>query len=262
MTVELRTARILLTGATGGIGHAIARRLHAEGASLVLTGRRVDVLRPLAEELSAIRIEADLADPADVERLLEESGRVDVLVANAALPGAGDLFELTEAQIERAIEVNLRTPILMARRLAAPMVERGAGHIVLIGSLSGRAAAPFSSMYSATKFGLRGFGLGFRQDLHGTGVGVSHVLPGFVREAGMFVESGMQLPRGVRTVAPEAVAEGVVTAIRRDRAEVVVAPLELRLGAALASVAPALAAAVQRRVGAADLARSHRGPKE
>ena len=180
MTAQLAGARVLLTGATGGIGHAIARALHGRGAQLVLTGRRVDVLRPLAEEVGATSIEADLAKSSDVDRLLDECGPIDVLVANAALPGAGDLFELTEDQIDRVIAVNLRAPIVMARRLAPSMVERGAGHLVLIGSMSGLTASPFTSMYSATKFGLRGFALGLRQDLHGTGVGVSHILPSFV----------------------------------------------------------------------------------
>lgn len=262
MTIPLRRARVLLTGATGGLGHAIARGLCATGSTLVLSGRRADLLRPLAEELSATSIVCDLADPADLHRLLDEAGDVDVLVANAALPGAGDLFELTEDQIDRALSVNLRAPIMLARRLARPMVQRGAGHVVLLGSLSGLSASPYSSMYSATKFGLRGFALGFRQDLHGTGVGVSHVLPGFVRDAGMFVESGMQLPKGVRTVTPQRVADAVVTAITRDRTEIVVAPIELRIGAAIGSVAPRLAAAVQRRAGAHEVARGHRGTRE
>jgi short-subunit dehydrogenase len=262
MPIPLQNARVLITGATGGIGHAIARALRAEGADLVLTGRRVDVLQPLADELSATSIAADLAKPEDVDRLLDASGQIDVLVANAALPGAGDLFEFTEEQIDRALAVNLRAPIVMARRLAAPMIERGAGHIVLIGSLSGLTASPLSSMYSATKFGLRGFALGFRQDLHGTGVGVSHILPGFVRDAGMFIESGMELPRGVRTVSPEAVAGAVLKAVARNRPEIVVAPVELRIGATLGSVAPGLSARVQRLAGAADLAGGHTGSKD
>jgi short-subunit dehydrogenase len=262
MPIPLQNARVLLTGATGGIGHAIARALRAEGADLVLTGRRVDVLQPLADELSATSIAADLAKPEDVDRLLDASGQIDVLVANAALPGAGDLFEFTEEQIDRALAVNLRAPIVMTRRLAAPMIERGAGHIVLIGSLSGLTASPLSSIYSATKFGLRGFALGFRQDLHGTGVGVSHILPGFVRDTGMFIESGMELPRGVRTVSPEAVADAVLKAVARNRPEIVVAPVELRIGAVLGSVAPGLAATVQRLAGAADLAGGHTGSKD
>lgn len=261
MPTSLRAARVLLTGATGGIGHAIARALSAEGAHLTLSGRRTDVLAPLAAELGAASVAADLAVPADVDRLLDEAGRVDVLVANAALPGAGALLEIDEDQIDRNLAVNLRAPIVMARRVAGPMVERGSGHIVLIGSLSGLTASPATSMYSATKFGLRGFALGFRQDLHGTGVGVSHVLPGFVRDAGMFVESGMQLPKGVRTVSPEDVARGTLRAIAKDRPEVVVAPVELRLGATLGSLAPGLSAAVQRRAGAAEIAGGHQGPR-
>ena len=261
MTASLPGARVLLTGATGGIGHAIARALHGHGAQLVLTGRRVDVLQPLAEEVGAVSIAADLTEPADIDRLLDSCGPIDILVANAALPGAGALLELDEDQIARAIDVNLRVPIVMTRRLAPAMVEQGSGQIVLIGSMSGLTASPLTAMYSATKFGLRGFALGFRQDLHGTGVGVSHILPSFVREAGMFVESGMQLPKGVRTVSPEAVAKAVVSAITKDRGEIVVAPLELRIGAALGSLAPGLSAAVQRRAGAADIAGGHTGDR-
>ena len=134
------------------------------------------------------------------------------------------------------------------------MAARGRGHLVFIGSLSGKAATSGSSVYNATKFGLRGFAHGLRQDLHGTGVGVSIVLPGFVADAGMFAEAGAPQQRGVRTVPPGAVARGVLQAITRDRAEISVAPPELRLGATIGSIAPALAAAVQRRTGGHEMA--------
>lgn len=248
--LDLRGARALLTGATGGLGHAIARALRQRGCDLVLTGRRVDVLEPLATELGATSIAADLSDPAEVDRLLAEAGAVDVLVANAALPASGPLLEFTPEQVRRALAVNLEAPILMARAAALGMVERGRGHVVLVGSVAGIAASAKTPMYNATKFGLRGFALGFRGDLRGTGVGVSIVEPGFVREAGMFVEGGGALPRGVRTVSPEDVADGVLRAIDRDRAEVVVAPTEMKLAAALGGVLPELSAAVQRRLGA------------
>jgi short-subunit dehydrogenase len=114
-------------------------------------------------------------------------------------------------------------------------------------------------MYNATKFGLRGFGSGLRQDLHGTGVGVSVVMPGFVSEAGMFADSGMELPRVARLVTPDQVAAGVVRAVVRDKGEVVVAPLEMRASARLGQLAPGLNAAVQRRAGAADIVADHRG---
>ena len=75
------------------------------------------------------------------------------------------------------------------------MIDRGHGHLVFISSLSGKVASPASSIYSATKFGLRGFALGLREDLAPHGVGVSVVLPGFIRDAGMFAEAAVKLPR-------------------------------------------------------------------
>src|SRR5215207_11367328 len=95
-------------------------------------------------------------------------------------------------------------------------------------SLSGRAPVAGGSLYAATKFGLRGFGASLRADLRGTGVGVSIVSPGFVHAAGMFAESGAELPHGLRTVSPERVADATVAVVERDRGEVTVEPIELR----------------------------------
>ena len=254
--IDLRGARALVTGATGGLGQAIARRLATEGAELVLSGRRLEVLEPLADELGGQVIAAELEDLADVDRLMQEAGPIDVLVANAALSSSGDLFEYTPEQIARSITVNLHAQIVMARTAALGMVERGKGHIVMVGSVSGKIASTNSSLYNATKFGLRGFALGFRQDLAGRGVGVSIVEPGFVRDAGMFANSNAKLPPGGRTVTPADVAQGVVKAIRRDRAEVVVAPVEMRTGAMLISSLPELAAAVQKAAGGAKVSAS------
>ena len=140
--------------------------------------------------------------------------------------------------------------MLLAHGLIEPMVARGSGHLLFMSSLSGRAAAPGSSVYSATKFGLRGFALALREDLAPKGVGVSVVLPGFIRDAGMFADSGAKLPPGVGTKRPEDVARAVVKAIEANRAELDVAPLPLRAGAVIASLIPGPAGAVQRRFGA------------
>src|SRR5262249_32826833 len=161
--------------------------------------------------------------------------------ANAALPASGTLDDYTLEQVDRALEVNLRAPIALAKLLSEPMARRGHGHLVFISSLSGKAAAPGSSLYSATKFGLRGFALGLREGMRDAGVGVSTVFPGFIRDAGMFASARVALPRGVRTRSPEDVATAVVRAIERDKAEVDVAPFGLRVGAALAGLAPEFA---------------------
>lgn len=244
----------LVTGATGGIGSELARALHGRGARLLLSGRRLDVLTPLATELEAQAIPADLSDRADVDRLAARAANVDILVANAALPGSGHLLEFSQSQIDAILEVNLRAQIALVRALAPAMVRRGRGHIVLISSLSGKAASPVSSVYSATKFGLRGFAHGARADLRGSGVGVSVIMPGFIRDAGMFADSGVRLPPGVGTSSPAEVASAVMSAIERNRGEVTVAPLGLRVGAALAGVAPDVAAAAQRLMGGAKIA--------
>jgi short-subunit dehydrogenase len=248
--VSVLDGKVLVTGATGGIGQAIARALHRHGATLILTGRRAEVLEPLARDLSAQPVLCDLSKQSEVGQLLLAAGDVDVLVANAALPASGALVELTQQQIDRMLEVNLRAPIALARGLAPAMIERGRGHLVFISSLSGKAASPASSIYSATKFGLRGFALGIREDLRPHGVGVSVILPGFIRDAGMFAESGAVLPRGLGTRTPDEVAQAVLSAIEHNRAEVQVAPLHLRLGASFATVVPELAATVSRRLGA------------
>jgi uncharacterized protein len=266
-TLALAGATALVTGATGGLGEAIARGLRAHGARLILTGRRRDAVESVARELGAAAIVADLADRGDVARLGQEAldAGVDVYVANAALPATGLLPELTADELDRMLEVNLRAPIALAHVLAPGLVARGRGHMVFISSLSGKAASPGSSMYSATKFGLRGFAFGLREDLRPHGVGVSVVAPGFIRDAGMFAKTGLRLPPGVGTRTPEQVADAVVSAIERNRAEVDVAPVTLRLGAAFASVAPATAAWGARLMGshriAGQMAERQRGAR-
>jgi short-subunit dehydrogenase len=257
----------LVTGATGGIGGAIARSLSAQGARLIVSGRRQDELERIAGELGGRAIAADLADREDVGRLASAAvaAGVDVLVANAALPATGLLTELTAEEIDRMLDVNLRAQIALAHALAPAMAARGRGHMVFMSSLSGKAANPASSLYSATKFGLRGFALGLREDLRGSGVGVSVVAPGFIRDAGMFANTGLRLPPGVGTRSAEEVAAAVLRAIRRNRAEVDVAPAGLRVGAAFASVAPGAAAWGARLMGshriAAEMAERQRGAR-
>ncbi|MGH9055980.1 MAG: SDR family NAD(P)-dependent oxidoreductase [Acidimicrobiales bacterium] len=259
---DLRGARVLVTGASGGLGHAIARSLSGEGATLVLTGRRINRLQSLGAELGALVVAADLARRSDLDRLLCEAGDLDVMVANAAVPASGELDGWRQDQIDRAIEINLASPIAMTRSLLPRFLERGSGHFVYISSLAGKAAPTGAPLYAATKFGLRGFACSLRCDLRGTGVGCSVVLPGFVRDAGMFADSGATLPPGVGTVTPAAVATAVVTAVRRDKAEIGVAPAALRAGAVIGSVAPGLSAAVQARVGRKVARRIAEGQRE
>jgi uncharacterized protein len=258
--MRLDGARVLLTGASGGLGQPIARALHARGALVLASARRESVLEELRAELGdrLTPVPADLSDRGSVTELARAAEGVDVLVANAGLPAAGPIDDFTPDQIDRALEVNLRSPIQLVRALVPGMVERGRGHVVLVSSLSGKVSTPGSGLYSATKFGLRGFGHSLRLDLHGTGVGVTLIYPGFIREAGMFDDANVRLPPGVGTSAPEEVAAAVIGGIEDGRAEIDVAPLAMRAGTLLATLAPVSAAMVQRRLGSPGVAESMR----
>jgi short-subunit dehydrogenase len=253
--MQISGATVLITGATGGIGHAIARALAPRGASLILTGRRSDVLEPLAAETGARALSVDLADPAEVDRLVREAGEVDILIANAALPASGTLDSFTVAEIDRALDVNLRAPIVLAHALVPAMASRGRGQLVFISSLAGKAATPGTALYNASKFGLRGFASALRGDLRSSGVGVSTVFPGFIRDAGMFADAEVELPTGVGTRTPEDVADAVLGAIEKNRGEVDVAPLPLRISSTFAGLAPEMAGRLARRLGSEGIAK-------
>jgi short-subunit dehydrogenase len=246
--MELAGRTALLTGATGGLGRAIAKALAERGAILLLSARKAEALEALAAELpgSGHRVlPADLAEPGAAEKLAAEAGAVDVLVANAGLPGAGRIEDFSVEEVARAIRVNLEAPMLLARALFPAMLEQGSGHLVFVASLAGKAASPQSSIYNATKFGLRGFALGLRTDLAPRGIGVSLVSPGFIREAGMFADAGAKPPAGLGTARPEQVGDAVVKAIARNRIEVAVAPLQQRVMAHLGMASPRLAVRAQ-----------------
>jgi len=246
--MEIADRRVLLTGATGGLGRAIASALAGHGGRLVLSARNAEALQELADQLPGgghTILPADLAEPGAAEKLAAEAGDVDILVANAGLPAAGWLTDFTPEQASRALRVNLESPMLMARALFPPMIERGSGHLVFISSLAGKAASPRSSIYNATKFGLRGFALGLRTDLGPRGIGVSLVSPGFIRDAGMFAEAGARPPAGLGTGRPDQVGAAVIKAIEHDRTEITVAPVQQRALAHFGLASPAISVRAQ-----------------
>jgi len=241
--MELAGKKALLTGATGGLGRAIAAALAERGARLILSGRKAETLESLAAELpgdSHTTIPTDLAEIGAAEKLAVGAGEVDVLIANAGLPATGRLTDFATEQLTGALRVNLEAPILLARALEPAMLERGSGHMVFISSLSGKSATPLSSIYNATKFGLRGFALGLRADLDPQGIGVSLVSPGTIREAGMYSDSGAPPIKGLGTGTPAQVADAVVKAIEHNKVEVTVAPIQQRMLAHFALATPGL----------------------
>ena len=255
--MQIDGAHVLLTGASGGLGRAIARELSLRGAHLTLTARNMEVLEELADQTGGEAVACDLDDRAQVSALCERLAGVDVLVANAGIGGGGEGADTTVEEIDRVLDVNLRAPMVLTTEFARRHRGGGGGgrtaQVVLVGSLHGLVTSPTTSLYNATKFGLRGFSLAMRQDLASRGIGVSLVAPGFVRDHGLFADSGVELPRFVRTKSPQDVADGVVRAITTNPPEVFVSPFELRASAMLGSMAPGLSENFQRRLGVAEM---------
>lgn len=251
--MKLEGHSVLVTGATGGIGRAIATEMASRGCVLTITGRREPELRRLAGLLGASSrtLTADLTDLGQVRALVDRAGAVDVLVANAGVGVPEDLGMLSDAEIEHAVHVNLLAPAVLARAAMDPMRKRGYGHIVFISSGAGLVATPGNgTVYTATKWGLRGLGLALRQELRGSGVGVSTVFPGPVRDAGMLADTGVSLPRYFGTSSPEDVARAVADAVERGRAETTVASAGMRMLVGIGAVAPLLIGDLARWAGA------------
>jgi 3-oxoacyl-[acyl-carrier protein] reductase len=179
----------LVTGATGGIGAATARALHAQGASLALTGRRAAELEALAAELGArvLVAPADLADPAApaalVERVEGELGSLDILVNNAGLTRDMLALRMGDADWAAVLEVDLTAPFRLARAALRGMMKRRNGRIVSIASIVGVTGNAGQANYAAAKAGLIGLSKSLAQEVATRGVTVNVVAPGFVKTA-------------------------------------------------------------------------------
>jgi len=250
--VNVEGKTVLLTGASTGLGPHIARRLRRDGAKFVLSARNEAALRDLASELGDSRVVvADLSKRGEAERLAAEAGEVDILVSNAGVPASGRLETFGLDEIDRALDVNVRAGIVLARLLAPAMVRQKSGHMVFMSSVAGKVPTPGLTIYNATKFAVRGFGLSLREELWGTGVGVSVICPVYVREAGMWAATSLKPHPIVGEVTPAQVAEAVASAIKRNRGEVDVAGPAMKASLVVNALAPALFAAAGRRPAAA-----------
>ncbi len=177
----------LVTGATGGIGAAIARTLHKQGAKVALSGTRESVLAELAAELGegALVAPANLSDPAApqalVDRVEAELGRLDILVNNAGFTRDGLAMRMSDKDWADVLEVDLSAPFRLARAAMRGMMKRRAGRIVSIASIVGVTGNPGQANYSAAKAGLIGMSKSLAQELASRGITVNVVAPGFIR---------------------------------------------------------------------------------
>lgn len=230
----------LITGASRGIGAAAARELARRGYALALAARSTREIEELAGELTragtpALPIPTDMRHPGEVQRLaritLAHFGHVDVLVNNAGIGSNGQtLRHYTDEQVQSMLETNLVAPIALTRALLPGMLERRRGAIIFIASVAGHIGMPTSTIYSATKFGLRGFALGLRREISHRGVSVSIVSPGFIETA---MTEKMRVPK----TPVEPVARLIADLIEHPRREMIIPP-PYRLAIWLDRIAP------------------------
>ncbi len=242
--MRLAGARVLVTGASSGIGAATALELSARGARLVLSGRDQEALAGVAARAGGEILPADLSDPS--ADLAVRAGRVDMLVACAGEGWSGPLARMPGGTAERVIAVNLTAHVQLTRLLLPGMLERGRGHLVYVASIAGAVGVREEAVYAATKAGLLAFAESLRYEL--PGVGVTAVVPGVV-DTPFFARRGRPYTRRrPAPVPPERVARAIAVAVERDRAEVYV-PAWLRLPARLHGAAPGAFRVLARRFG-------------
>jgi short-subunit dehydrogenase len=248
-----RDTRVLVTGASRGIGECLARELVSRGCTVGLVAPGGDELDALAAELSArgtvaIPLPADVAVREEVEsavsRFSEQAGGLDVVVANAGVAHSGPFRDLPIEEADRITRVNWLGTLYTVKAALPLLLDRARGHIVIVSSAMGHRAFPGAAIYGATKFAQRGFLEALRHELSGTGVGVTGVYPGAVathlhdddhRHGRM---PGWHRPD--RAIEPERVAKAIATGIEREQRAVFVPPVTRVLGL-VHGISPALA---------------------
>jgi short-subunit dehydrogenase len=247
---DLRGRTALVTGASGGLGTHIARRLAREGMNVVVSGRREDALAAVAGELSALGVKAhgvpaDLSDLDQIDPLIERSeaalGPIDLLVNNAGVEITSAFTSYTRAELTSMVDVNLTAPLLLTHRLVGGMLSRGQGHVVFISSAAGKLGPAYQEPYAATKAALIGLTQSLRAEYLDVPVGFSVVCPGFIAGDGMYqrmVEEGIKSNRLLGETTTKKVTDRVIEAIRRDQPEVIETGAPLRPILALSQFTP------------------------
>jgi len=215
----------LITGASSGIGEALARTLSRRGLDLVITARRADRLASLANELSnqvnVTVIACDLAEPGGPEHLVSEIAgqglQIDVLVNNAGIAYSGEFQSLDSTQINNVIALNITALSTLTHSLLPAMLQRGSGKILNVASVAGFQPVPSMAIYAASKAFVLSLTEGLSEDLRGTGVSVTALCPGLTKtEMTDEITEVMAVPAFMMATAEEVAEEGIDAMMNRE----------------------------------------------
>lgn len=222
---------VIITGASMGIGRATALALAKEGACLALASRNEEALSALADELRAqgrqvLTVKTDVTQREEVEALVQQVidawGHVDILISNAGEYIRAPIKELDPGLIQHSLDVNFFGGVYCVKAVLPHMLARRSGHIVFVTSMDGKIGLPPDAPYVSAKFALTGFCEVLRQELHGSGISVTNVMPGRV-DTGMI--ENLRFTWISPKLSPESVAKAILTGIRKRSPIVIVPPM-------------------------------------
>tara|TARA_Y100001934_G_scaffold200977_1_gene236972 strand:- start:1265 stop:2074 length:810 start_codon:yes stop_codon:yes gene_type:complete len=220
----------LLTGASSGLGAVIAKALSFEGVEIVGVARSEEGLQKTKIEIENNggkfhSVSFDLSDLSNISELKNKVesiiGKIDILINNAGIEEYNYFHNYTMDYINKISSVNLIAPMEITRQFLPELIQNN-GHIVNICSLAAKKGESFNATYSATKGGLALFSDALRQELHGSGVGVSALFPGLVSDVGMFSDSKVKAPIILGTISSKKVAKALIVAIKKNKPDVIV----------------------------------------
>lgn len=262
MSMRFRDSVVWVTGASSGIGEASARRFYAEGAHVVLSGRRTDALESVAAACTGggdtLVLPFDVTDPSAVtaarDAVLERFGRIDILFNNAGVTQRARVADADIAVYRTVMEVNFFGPLMLTKAVLPSMLERGQGHVVCTTSVAGKYGSPMRSGYNAAKHAAHGFFDSLREEVADKGIDVTLIVPGAVRtnvslnalrgdgsrydRMDPFLENGM---------SPDDCAKRVLDAVHARKREVLIAEGIARRNVILKRWSPALLSWTTRR---------------
>ena len=256
-----RGPSVVVTGAAGGLGAAVAAALHGRGASLLLVDIDAPALHERHDELGCEVLVADIADERGRQLIVDRCASLgwapDVLINNAGIEEVSAFDDLSEVQVRRALEVNLLGAVLLTHALLPRMRRQHGGHVVFLASMAGIKPVPFNATYNAAKAGLIAFSTSLSKELRGSAIDATVVCPSAVNGVGMWARSrqGRPVNRIIdsSTIAPEDVVEAVLHALVKRPQRVLVASRLVRAGALLSAMSPWVDQATDRLSGIREL---------